>query len=57
MNGCSRRKEWSNTCLGAANEGEACGDAITQGFVIVLEVEGTQYEYHTDLSGNVRRAP
>jgi len=49
-------QEWSNSCLGAAAEGEACDEAITPGFVIVIEVEGAQYEYHTDLNGNVRLA-
>ncbi|NIM47837.1 MAG: hypothetical protein GTO22_01000 [Gemmatimonadales bacterium] len=49
-------QEWSNSCLGAASEGEACDEAITPGFVIVIEVDGTHYEYHTDLNGNVRLA-
>ena len=47
---------WSSTCLGAASEGEACGDAITPGFVIIIEVEGTRYEYHTDDNGGLRLA-
>ncbi len=49
-------QEWSNSCLDAADEGELCAEVITPGFVIVIEIEGTQYEYHTDLSGNVRLA-
>ncbi len=49
-------QEWSNSCLDAADEGEACAEVITPGFVIVMEIEGTQYEYHTDLNGNVRLA-
>jgi len=49
-------QEWSNSCLGAAAEGEGCDEAITPGFVIVIDVEGTQYEYHTDLNGNARLA-
>ena len=48
---------WSNSCLDAAEEGAACAAIVTPGFVIVLDVEGTQYEYHTDLNGNVRLAP
>jgi len=48
---------WSNACLDAAEEGAACAAIVTPGFVIVLDVEGTQYEYHTDLNGNVRLAP
>ncbi len=49
-------QEWSNSCLDAAAEGEACAEVITPGFVIVIEVEGPHYEYHTDLNGNVRLA-
>lgn len=49
-------QEWSNSCLDAAAEGEVCAEVITPGFVIVIEVEGTHYEYHTDMNGNVRLA-
>ena len=47
---------WSNACLDAATDGEACAEIITPGFVIVIDVDGTQYEYHTDLNGNARLA-
>ena len=50
-------QEWSNSCLDAANEGEACAEVTTPGFVIVIEFASRQYEYHTDLNGNVRLAP
>lgn len=49
-------QEWSNSCLDAADEGEACAEVITPGFVIVMEIEGANYEFHTDLNGNVRLA-
>ena len=49
-------QEWSNSCLDAAEEGESCDQAITPGFVVVIEIDGTQYEYHTDLNGNARLA-
>lgn len=49
-------QEWSNACLDAADDGEACAGVITPGFVVVIELEGTQYEYHTDLNGNARLA-
>ncbi len=49
-------QEWSNACLDAADEGEACAEVITPGFVIVIVLEGSQHEYHTDLNGNARRA-
>ena len=48
--------EWPDSCLAAAEEGEACAQVITPGFVIVFEAGGDQYEYHTDLNGNVRLA-
>ncbi len=48
--------EWPDSCLGAAQEGEACATVMTPGFVIVLEAGGEQYEYHTDLNGSVRLA-
>lgn len=48
--------EWSNACLDAAGPDEACAEVITPGFVVVLEAGGDEYEYHTDLSGNVRLA-
>ena len=47
---------WSSSCLDAAEEGEACAEIITPGFVIIIDVEGTQFEYHTDLNGNARLA-
>ncbi|MCH8813851.1 MAG: hypothetical protein IH957_01960 [Chloroflexi bacterium] len=50
-------QEWSNACLGAATDGELCAQVITPGFVIVLDIQGSQHEYHTDLNGNVRLAP
>lgn len=48
--------EWPDSCLAAAEEGEACAQVITPGFVIVFEAGGDQYEYHADLNGNVRLA-
>lgn len=54
--GSAAFQEWSNSCLDAADEGELCAEVITPGFVIVIVHEGTQYEYHTDLNGNVRLA-
>lgn len=50
-------QEWSNACLDAATPGEACAEVITPGFVIVISLGDSHYEYHTDLNGNVRLAP
>jgi hypothetical protein len=44
--------EWSDSSLGNPREGESYAQVITPGFKIVLEAGGTQYEYHTDLTGN-----
>jgi hypothetical protein len=52
----SNYQEWSNACLDAASDGEACAEVITPGFVVVIDVAGTHYEYHTDLNGNARLA-
>jgi hypothetical protein len=49
-------QEWTNSCLNAASDGELCAQVMTPGFVIVLTIEGSVYEYHTDLRGNVRLA-
>jgi putative hemolysin len=47
---------WRDTCLGLANEGEMCADAITPGFRIVLTVDGQEYVLHTDETGaNIRQ--
>lgn len=54
--GDSAFQEWSNACLNAAGPGEVCAEVITPGFVVVLAAEGNDYEYHTDLNGNVRLA-
>ena len=39
---------WPDACLGMADEGEMCAQVITPGWLIVFEVNGQQYEVHTD---------
>lgn len=51
------RVEWPDACLGAAGSQEVCAEVITPGFRIVLEARGQEHVYHSDLQGNVRRAP
>ena len=41
-------EQWPDACLGAAKPGTVCAQVITPGFKIVLEADGTEYEYHTD---------
>ncbi|GAA4893246.1 hypothetical protein GCM10025789_07990 [Tessaracoccus lubricantis] len=46
-------RDWPDSCLGLAEEGEACADVITPGYLIRL---GDGFTYHADQQGNVRRA-
>jgi len=45
-------REWSDSCLGLPQEGEACADVITPGYLVVL---GDSFVYRTDMRGNIRR--
>jgi hypothetical protein len=40
--------DWPDASLGCPQEGMMYAQVITPGFLIVLEVEGQTYEYHTD---------
>ncbi len=41
-------REWRDGSLGCPKPGMMYTQAITSGYLIVLEVEGRQYEFHTD---------
>jgi hypothetical protein len=41
--------QWPDACLGVSTPGTVCAQVITPGFKIVLEHDGTQYEYHSDM--------
>ena len=45
--------EWNDASLGCPQEGFMYAQVITPGFLIILEAQGQQYEYHTDRAGNV----
>ena len=47
--------EWPDACLGYAEPGELCAQVLTPGWQIVLSVNGIQYEFHTDQTGDVMR--
>lgn len=47
--------EWPDGCLGIALPGVACSQIVTTGYLIVLEVNGQQYEYHTNQDGSAVR--
>jgi hypothetical protein len=46
-------QQWSDTSLGCPQEGYMYAQVITPGYLIVLEAQGQQYEYHTDQGTNV----
>lgn len=43
--------EWSDSCLGVQEPDTLCLQVITPGYKVLMEHDGTQYEYHTDLNG------
>lgn len=43
--------DWPDACLGLAAPGEVCAQVVTPGYQVTLEVNGKQYEFHTDASG------
>ncbi len=43
--------EFSDGCLGLGGPDEACLQAITPGWLVMLDVAGQQYEAHTDETG------
>ncbi|NJN97125.1 MAG: hypothetical protein HC875_25045 [Anaerolineales bacterium] len=45
--------EWPDASLGCPQEGMMYAQVITPGYLIVLEAQGQQYEYHTDQGTNV----
>jgi hypothetical protein len=44
--------EWSDSCLGVDQPGVECFPQITQGYWVVMEANGLQFEYHSDLTGS-----
>lgn len=48
----SEQVEWPDGCLGVAQEGLVCTQAITPGYRVVLEAEGKQVEYRTNEDGS-----
>jgi hypothetical protein len=45
--------EWPDNCLGNAVPGTACGQVVTPGYLVTLEANGQQYEYHTNGDASV----
>ena len=50
--------EFSDSCLGLGGPAESCLQAITPGWLVLLDVNGEPYEVHTDETGQqIRIAP
>jgi hypothetical protein len=43
--------DWPNSCLGLPEADEMCAEVITPGYLVLLEANGQQYEFHTDETG------
>lgn len=47
--------QWPDSCLGLPRGDEMCAQAITPGYLVVVEVNGQQVEAHTNQDGTVVR--
>lgn len=47
-------KEWSDASLGCPEEGEMYAQVLTPGYQIILEVDGTRYDYRADQGGSFK---
>lgn len=43
--------EWADRCLGLPGHAEPCAQAITPGWIVLLDAGGRRYEAHTDREG------
>jgi hypothetical protein len=50
-----QQTEWNDACLELGQPNEMCAQVMVPGYRIVLEVEGQQYVYHTDMVGDALR--
>jgi len=50
-------KEWPNSCMGAAKEGEMCAQVITNGYKVTMraQTDGKYYVAHTNQDGSLIR--
>ncbi len=44
--------EWPDSCLGVVEEGIVCAPVITPGYKILLDANGSNFEFHTDFYGS-----
>jgi len=49
---------WGDACLDLPGPDEMCAQVITDGYKVVLAVNGQNYTFHTDQTGrNIRQEP
>lgn len=52
------QSDWPNSCLGLAGPDEVCAEVITPGWLVVFNIDGTEYRYRVDETGtNIRQEP
>ncbi len=51
----AEQEQWPDGCLGAAEPGEMCTQAIVEGYRVILEAGGQKYEFHTNMDGSLVR--
>lgn len=44
--------EWPDSCLGVVEDGIVCAPVITPGYKILLDANGSNFEFHTDFYGS-----
>lgn len=48
-------EQWSDTALGCPEPGGVYAQVITDGYSVQFIIDGTEYEYHTDMGSNIVR--
>ena len=54
--GAVEERTWPSTALGVEEPGRVYATVMTPGYRLVLEAQGTLYDYHADTSGQVKPA-
>jgi hypothetical protein len=44
--------EWPDSCLGVVEDGIVCAPVVTPGYKILLDANGSSFEFHTDFYGS-----
>jgi hypothetical protein len=52
------KRDWPNGCLGLAGPDEVCTEAITPGWLVVVNINGVEHRFRVDETGtNIRQEP